>query len=178
MGVINSKVFAERLKQVMKEQNLRQIDVLKKCDYINQKKYNGKIKITKSSLSQWLSGYSVPSTKKLFLLSDALDVSHLWLEGSDYFPKNPRFLDLHTQLQSAVEEAEEISKEFDELHNLINLKEKALEENDANKIKELDNKINKLYNSYSKEKIKEYFESTEKLYKIIKELDKIEKEDK
>ena len=71
------KIFAERLKETIKKQSLRQVDVLNKCKNVSE------IKISKSNLSQWLSGYSTPSLQKLFVLSKALNVDLLWLAGLD-----------------------------------------------------------------------------------------------
>lgn len=71
---------ADRLKEVMKERSLRQIDVLDKakpfCD-----KYG--IKLTKSDLSQYVNGKVDPGQEKLTILGLALDVSEAWLMGFD-----------------------------------------------------------------------------------------------
>lgn len=82
--------FAERLRETMKEQNLRQVDVLQKCKYISE------IKISKSNLSQWLSGYSTPSLQKLFVLSEALNVDLLWLAGFDNERRGKNDRQLHS----------------------------------------------------------------------------------
>lgn len=72
--------FCERLNQAMKIRSLKQVDVLKAakpyCD-----KYG--IKLTKSDLSQYVSGKVEPRQEKLTILSLALSVSEAWLMGYD-----------------------------------------------------------------------------------------------
>lgn len=71
---------SQRLKQIMVERGLRQVDILEKSKPY-QKKLN--IKMGRSTLSQYLSGKSVPAQKQLYLLSITLDVSEAWLMGYD-----------------------------------------------------------------------------------------------
>ena len=72
--------FCERLNQAMKIRSLKQVDVLEAakpyCD-----KYG--IKLTKSDLSQYVSGKVEPRQEKLTILSLALSVSEAWLMGYD-----------------------------------------------------------------------------------------------
>lgn len=71
----------ERLKELMNERGLKQIDILSKAAYYCNK-YN--IKLTKSDLSQYISGkVSTPTQDKLFVLANALNVSEAWLMGFD-----------------------------------------------------------------------------------------------
>lgn len=71
---------SKRLKQIMEERNLKQVDILNMakpyCD-----KYG--IKLGKSDLSQYLSGRNEPAQKKLAILSLALNVNEAWLMGFD-----------------------------------------------------------------------------------------------
>lgn len=71
---------ATRLKQIMSNENLRQVDILAKTmPYC--KKYG--VKMNKSDLSQYCSGKTEPNQDKLFVLSLALNVSEAWLMGFD-----------------------------------------------------------------------------------------------
>jgi transcriptional regulator with XRE-family HTH domain len=71
---------AIRLKQIMSNENLRQVDILAKTmPYC--KKYG--VKMNKSDLSQYCSGKTEPNQDKLFVLSQALNVSEAWLMGFD-----------------------------------------------------------------------------------------------
>lgn len=71
---------AERLLNIMQENNLRQIDILKMCaPYC--KKYN--IKLGRNDLSQYVNGKVEPGQEKLSILSMALNVSEAWLMGYD-----------------------------------------------------------------------------------------------
>lgn len=64
----------------MRERNLKQTDILKKCEPFS-KKYG--IKVTKSILSQYVSGKAEPGQHKLTVLGLALNVSEAWLMGYD-----------------------------------------------------------------------------------------------
>lgn len=69
---------SSRLNYIMDIRNLKQIDILKKCEpYCKQ--FN--VKMNKSDLSQYVSGKVVPSQSKLIVLGMALNVSEAWLMG-------------------------------------------------------------------------------------------------
>lgn len=71
---------AIRLKKIMSDQNLRQVDILNKtvpyCE-----KYG--VKMNKSDISQYCSGKTEPNQDKLFVLGMALNVNEAWLMGFD-----------------------------------------------------------------------------------------------
>jgi transcriptional regulator with XRE-family HTH domain len=72
--------ISERLKKLMLDRNLRQIDILNAakpfCD-----RYG--IRLGKNDLSQYISGKVEPGQEKLTILGLALDVSEMWLMGYD-----------------------------------------------------------------------------------------------
>ena len=69
-----------RLKQIMIERNLKQIDILNLClPYC--KKYN--IRLASNDLSQYVSGKVEPGQYKLTILGLALNVNETWLMGYD-----------------------------------------------------------------------------------------------
>lgn len=71
---------ANRLKQIMKERNLRQVDIIRLAEpYCSE--YN--LKLTKSDMSQFVSGKVEPGQWKLAILGRALNVSEVWLMGYD-----------------------------------------------------------------------------------------------
>lgn len=74
-----------RLQQWMDENNATQTDILDKCKRYSEKY---KIDISKSLLSQYVSGKIEPGNKRLFILGKALDVSPVWLMGYDV-PRDP-----------------------------------------------------------------------------------------
>ena len=76
-----------RLKQIMKEKQLRQVDLLEMLKPYCEK-YN--VKINKSDISQYLSGKVKPGQEKLSMLGMALDVTESWLMGYDT-PKEKEF---------------------------------------------------------------------------------------
>ena len=69
-----------RLKQIMKERNLRQIDIINLakpyCQFY-------KVKLGRNDMSQYLSGKIEPKQNKIYILSKALDVDEAWLMGYD-----------------------------------------------------------------------------------------------
>ena len=72
-----------RLKKIMKERNLKQVDILNlSLPYCS--KFN--VKMNKSDISQYVSGKVEPSQEKLVILGMALNVSEGWLMGLDVSP--------------------------------------------------------------------------------------------
>lgn len=73
-----------RLKKIMDEQGLRQVDILEKSKPFQDKLG---IKMSKTHLSNYINGKSNPDQQKLILLSQTLGVSEPWLMGYDV-PRN------------------------------------------------------------------------------------------
>lgn len=71
---------AERLKKIMHERGLKQIDIIRYSKPFCEK-YN--IPLNKNDLSQYISGKTEPGQRKLTILSEALNVSPVWLMGFD-----------------------------------------------------------------------------------------------
>lgn len=71
---------ATRLKQVMSERNLKQIDIIRMSEPF-QKELG--IKMGKSTFSQYVNGIQSPDQDRIFLLSKTLDVNEPWLMGFD-----------------------------------------------------------------------------------------------
>lgn len=71
---------ALRLKQIMRERNLRQVDIIRMAEPYC-KEFN--LKLTKSDMSQFVSGKVEPGQWKLTILGKALNVSEAWLMGYD-----------------------------------------------------------------------------------------------
>ena len=69
---------ADRLKQIMSERNLKQVDILNLASPFCKKH---DIKLNKNDLSQYVSGKVEPGQNKLFILGLALNVSEAWLMG-------------------------------------------------------------------------------------------------
>jgi len=70
----------QRLKAIMRERNLKQIDILNLAKVHSQ--LHG-VKVTKQDLSQYIQEKVVPNQWKLAILAKALDVSDAWLMGFD-----------------------------------------------------------------------------------------------
>lgn len=70
---------AARLKQYMDENGLKQVDIIEMC----KPYFTEELKLTKSKLSQYVSGIYIPKNDMLYLLAKGLGVSELWLMGYD-----------------------------------------------------------------------------------------------
>ena len=68
---MDRKNTSMRLKEIMAERNLKQVDIIKLAQPYSEK-YN--IKLNKSDISQYISGKSEPGQDKLFILGMALNV--------------------------------------------------------------------------------------------------------
>jgi len=75
-----NKNTSDRLKQLMRERKLKQVDILNKSKPY-QKKYG--VNLSKSHLSQYVNGKSQPDQHKLFILAETLNVNEAWLMGYD-----------------------------------------------------------------------------------------------
>lgn len=74
---------ADRLNQIIRERNIKQVDVLRAClPYCE--KYN--IQLKKNDLSQYVSGRIEPKQDKLSVLAMGLNVNEVWLMGYDVPP--------------------------------------------------------------------------------------------
>lgn len=77
---MNKTTTGERLRQIMNEQGLKQVDILRKCDPFSEK-YG--VYIRKNELSQYINKGVEPKQRKLTILSLALGVNEAWLMGFD-----------------------------------------------------------------------------------------------
>ncbi|WP_190288335.1 helix-turn-helix domain-containing protein [Lactococcus protaetiae] len=71
---------SNRLKQLMSERSLKQVDILNLSNPY-QKKYG--IKLSKSTLSQYVNGIQSPDQNRIYLLAQTFGVSEAWLMGFD-----------------------------------------------------------------------------------------------
>lgn len=74
---------ADRLKQIMNERGLKQVDILEACKPFSEK-YG--VQLKKNDLSQYVSGKVEPKQDKLSLLGMALNVNEVWLMGYNVPP--------------------------------------------------------------------------------------------
>lgn len=74
------KSISSRLKELMRERNLKQVDILNKTLPF-QTKYN--VRLAKNDLSQYVNGKVEPNQERVYILAKALDVSEAWLLGYD-----------------------------------------------------------------------------------------------
>lgn len=74
---------AERLRLIMEERGLKQVDILELCKpYCEQ----FGMKLNRNDLSQYVSGKVTPKQDKLSILAMALNVNEVWLMGYDVPP--------------------------------------------------------------------------------------------
>lgn len=94
---------AIRLKRIMSDRNLRQVDILNLTEPYC-KKYD--VKMNKSDISQYCSGKTEPNQDKLFILGIALNVSEAWLMGYDVPMERNNFEDSNlVQFDEELDEA-------------------------------------------------------------------------
>lgn len=67
--------FSDRLKEYMSMNDVRAVDLAKR------------FRVSRSTISQYLSGAVVPKRDRLVLIADALNLSPLWLMGYDVPPE-------------------------------------------------------------------------------------------
>lgn len=101
-----------RLKKIMSDRNLRQIDILELCKPYCQK-YN--IKLGRNDLSQYVSGKVEPGQKKLTVLGMALGVNEAWLMGFDVpMERNDyEFKDTSGKAHLSFDNVEDFKKAYD-----------------------------------------------------------------
>lgn len=80
---------SERLKLLMQERNLRQVDILEKAKPYCEK-YG--IRLGRNDLSQYVSGKVIPGQDKLTILGLALNVTETWLMGYDVLKEREDYI--------------------------------------------------------------------------------------
>ena len=71
---------SQRLKQIISERHIRQIDIIESAKPFSEK-YG--VKLNKNDLSQYVNGKNEPGQEKLTILGLALNVNEAWLMGYD-----------------------------------------------------------------------------------------------
>lgn len=102
---------AARLKQIMQERNIKQVDILELCKPYCIK-YNEKL--GKSILSQYISGSVEPGQAKLAILGLALNVNEVWLMGYDVQKER----DNSASSQSPRDDEQELLTDYRALNDL------------------------------------------------------------
>lgn len=106
---------SDRLKQIMKARNLRQVDILEAAEPYC-KKYG--VKLEKNALSQYVSGKVEPGQEKLSILGMALGISEAWLMGYD--------VPMERHVTPTVKTDDGRTGEFVELFGLLTADQRAL----------------------------------------------------
>lgn len=90
---------ADRLKQIMSERGLKQVDILEACKPYCERY---RVQLKKNDLSQYVSGKVEPKQDKLSILGMALNVNEVWLMGYNVPAGRKELEKLEQQLQSEV----------------------------------------------------------------------------
>lgn len=102
-----------RLKKIMRERGLKQVDILKMCEPFCRK-YN--VKLEKNDLSQYVNDKVQPKQDKLSILGMALNVPEIWLMGYDLPDENDKVpkktLDFYSLFENATPEAQDLVVNF------------------------------------------------------------------
>lgn len=109
-----AEITAKKLKIIMKERNLRQVDILRLCEPFC-KKYG--VQINKNDLSQYVSGKVMPANKKLLALSAALNVppSYFILDDDNITPEDAEYI----KSLGYIHPLEELPEDIAALNNLL-----------------------------------------------------------
>ncbi|WP_098403484.1 helix-turn-helix domain-containing protein [Lactococcus lactis] len=97
-----------RLKKIMNDRGLRQVDILEKSKPFQDKLG---IKMSKTHLSNYINGKSNPDQQKLILLSQTLGVTEPWLMGYDVPMIEPRESENDSEI---IEETITVMKKLEE----------------------------------------------------------------
>ena len=135
---MKSSSTSERLKQIMQERNLKQVDILEACQPYC-KKYG--VKLKKNDLSQYVSGKVTPKQNKLSILGMALNVNEVWLMGYDVPKERNKKMDINNDKNMILNQNEKTQKEFS---NIFNKLSDALQEHLLKTAKDLLETQNKL----------------------------------
>ena len=100
-----------RLKRIMSDRNLRQVDILNLTEPYC-KKYD--VKMNKSDISQYCSGKTEPNQDKLFILGIALNVSEAWLMGFDVPMERGKFKDAPEKANLSFDNVEAFKKAYEQ----------------------------------------------------------------
>lgn len=100
---------ADRLKQIMSERGLKQVDILEACKPYCER-YG--VQLKKNDLSQYVSGKVEPKQDKLSILGMALNVNEVWLMGYNVPAGRKELEKLEQQLQSEVTACELFEKYY------------------------------------------------------------------
>lgn len=96
VNTLKELTTADRLKQLMNERGLKQVDILEACKPYCEK-YG--VKLAKNDLSQYISGKVQPGQDKLSILGLALNVNEVWLMGYNVPPGKDELKNLKQQLK-------------------------------------------------------------------------------
>jgi len=88
---------ADRLKQIMGERGLKQVDILEACKPYCEKYH---VQLKKNDLSQYVSGKVEPKQDKLSILGLALNVNEVWLMGYNVPAGREELAQLEQKLQN------------------------------------------------------------------------------
>lgn len=129
-----------RLKKIMNDRGLRQVDILEKSKPFQDKLG---IKMSKTHLSNYINGKSNPDQQKLILLSQTLGVSEPWLMGYDVPMIEPRESENDSE---TIEETVAVMKKLEEPRQKIVLETANIQlkeqEKETAKVISLENKKN------------------------------------
>ena len=108
---MTNNLFAHRLRQSMKEKNMKQIDIMRAAEEKG-------VKLGKSHVSQYVSGKTVPRDNILKVLAEILEADPLWLKGSSESEQTEK---------SIILKAEQSEKEEKVSHKITESKNNNLE---------------------------------------------------
>lgn len=157
---------ATRLKQIMSERNLKQVDIIRLTEPYQNKLG---IKMGKSTLSQYINGIQNPDQDRIYLLSKSLGVSEPWLMGydvpKDRIPDGDRNRIIHTTLTQITDTSAKLEEPRQK--EVLLFAEEQLHEQQLEQALESDNITDKELELLADEVIKRFgIETLENLIKV------------
>ena len=114
---MSKETFADRLKNAMDRQHMKQVDLIREAEKAG-------VKLGKSHISQYVSGKTVPRAGILQFLARTLQVDALWLEGADTAeqaaePEKPASADIDQKIESSGGRTMRTFKKSSKLDNVL-----------------------------------------------------------
>ncbi len=114
---MSKETFADRLKNAMDRQHMKQVDLIREAEKAG-------VKLGKSHISQYVSGKTVPRAGILQFLARTLQVDAVWLEGADTAeqaaePEKPASADIDQKIESSGGRTMRTFKKSSKLDNVL-----------------------------------------------------------
>ena len=109
-----SAELKDRLKKALSIRDMKPIELSEKTG------------IPKSAISQYMSGYAKPKSDRIYLISNALNISEAWLLGYDISMEREEFSDDEAELDLRISRDNELKEVLKVYYQLSEKKQKKI----------------------------------------------------